>query len=258
MYREPAAPPGGGGGGGGGGGNRPAAPPRAYVHTAQLLPLAFGLVPDSQRAGVARRLADDIVRESGGNAYVGVLGARWVLPVLTGTGHHDVAYAAATQTDEPGWGFWTDSLGFTALGEHWYAATRSQNHHMFGAIVQWLYEDLAGMRPLAPGYRRVEFRPEVPAAGLDSVAASYESVRGTVATRWRRTADGLELDVTVPPNATGEVHVPAAGAARVTEGGSGRELPAARAPSVRLLRAEPGRVVYEVGSGRYRFRVRDR
>ena len=144
----------------------------------------------------------------GGHAYVGVIGARYVLPVLTETGHHDVAYTVATQTTEPSWGYWTDVAGFTALGEHWPATTRSRNHHFFGAIVQWFYEDLAGLRPLAPGYERIQFKPEIPRTGLDHVKASYESVRGTVATRWQRTAAGLELDVTVPANATAEVHVP--------------------------------------------------
>jgi alpha-L-rhamnosidase len=254
VYRErpiPGAAPAAAGG-------PPAArvPMRDYVQTAQILPLAFGLVPDSLRASVAAKLAADIVEKSGGNAYVGVLGARYVLPVLTATGHHDAAYTVATQTDEPSWGYWTDSLHFTALGEHWYAATRSQNHHMFGAIVQWFYEDLAGMRALEPGYRRIEFRPEVPSRGLDSVAVSYESVRGLVASRWRRVAGGLELDVIIPPNATGVVYVPATSAARVTEIGGGRAVPADRAASVRLLRTEGGRVLYEVGSGHYQFRVR--
>ena len=149
-----------------------------------------------------------------------------MLQILTANGHHDVAYTVATQTTEPGWGYWTDSLGFTALGftalgEHWFAGTRSQNHHMFGAIVQWFYEDLAGVRPLEPGYRRIEFRPEVPGTGLDSVAVSYESVRGVVASRWRRSPDGLEFDVTVPPNAVGVVYVPALNDTRVVEGRAG-------------------------------------
>ena len=139
------------------------------MQTAQILPLAFGLVPDDRRAALAARLADDIAKARGGHAYVGVLGARYVLPVLTETGHHDVAYAVATQTDEPSWGYWTDVAGFTALGEHWPATTRSRNHHFFGAIVQWLYEDLAGIRPLAPGYETIEFRPEIPRTGLDRV-----------------------------------------------------------------------------------------
>jgi alpha-L-rhamnosidase len=72
---------------------------------------------------------------------------------------------------------------FTALGGHWSASTRSRNHHFFGAIVQWFYEDLAGIRPLEPGFRKIEFKPEIPTTGLDSVSASYESVRGRIAVR---------------------------------------------------------------------------
>jgi alpha-L-rhamnosidase len=225
-----------------------------FVQTAQVLPLAFGLVPEKRRVAVAARLADDVVRR-GNHAYVGVIGARDVLPVLTSTGHHDAAVAVATQTSEPSWGYWTDVAGFTALGEHWPATTRSRNHHFFGAIVEWFYESLAGIRPAAPGYAKVEFAPEIPARGLDRVSASHESVRGTVASAWRRTAGGLELEITVPPNATGRVLVPAASPEQVTESGEGRALPAEKATSVRLVGVERGRVVYETGSGRYVFRV---
>jgi alpha-L-rhamnosidase len=175
--------------------------------------------------------------------------------VLTETGHHDVAYTVATQTTEPSWGYWTDVAGFTALGEHWPATTRSRNHHFFGAIVQWLYEDLAGLRPLAPGYERTLFKPEIPRIGLDRVHASYESVRGTVATGWQRTAAGLELDVTVPANATGRVYVPASRPEAVTETAGGGPVPAAQAASVKLVGVEGDRVVYDVGSGHYSFRV---
>jgi len=238
------------------GGPPPATGPmREYVQTAQILPLAFGLVPDSLRATVASRLADDIIDKNGGNAYVGILGARFVLPVLSETGHHSGAFTAATQIDEPSWGYWTEKAGFTALGEHWPATTRSRSHHMFGSIVQWMYEDLAGMRPIEPGYRKIEFRPNVFARGSDSVSASYESVRGTVSVRWKRSANDLELDATVPPNATGVVYVPAKSAAMVREVGGATSIVASRAESVRLIGVRDGRVVYEVGSGTYRFRV---
>jgi alpha-L-rhamnosidase len=226
-----------------------------FVQTAQILPLAFGLAPDELRSPLAARLSEDVVKKRETHAYVGVIGARWVLPVLTETGHHDLACALAVQTSEPSWGYWTDVAGFTALGEHWPASTRSRNHHFFGAIVEWLYESLAGIRPAAPGYAVIDFRPEIPAAGLDHVSATYESVRGTVASSWRRTAAGLELDVAVPPNATGRVHVPAPGPQFVSEQGEGQPVPAERARSVKRVGAEGGRIVYEVGSGRYRFQV---
>jgi alpha-L-rhamnosidase len=226
-----------------------------FTQSAQILPLAFGLVPDERRADLVARLADDITSARGGNPHVGVLGARYVLPVLTAAGRHDVAFTVATQTDEPSWGYWTDIVGFTALGESWPATTRSRNHHFFGAIVDWFYEDLAGIQPLEPGYRKIEVRPEIPTAGLDTVSASYESVRGEIASAWRRTPVGFELDVTIPANATARVVVPAQGARDVREIASGRAQPAETAPSVRLLSAADGRVVYEVGSGRYEFRV---
>jgi alpha-L-rhamnosidase len=226
-----------------------------FLQSAQILALEFDLVPADLRAAVAERLAEDIVEHRDGNPWVGVLGASSVLPVLTATGHHDVAFTVATQTDEPSWGYWTDTLKFTALGESWPADTRSRNHHFFGAIVQWLYEDLAGMRPTEPGYREIEFRPEIPTEGLDTVSVSFESVRGTVATSWRVVVGALELDVTVPPNATGRVYVPASSPESVTEIGSGRAVRAAEAPSVSLVGTEGDRVVYDIGSGQYRFRV---
>jgi alpha-L-rhamnosidase len=229
-----------------------------FVQTAQILPLAFGLVPDERRAVLAARLADDIIKARGGHAYDGVLGARYVLPVLTETGHLDVALTVATQTTEPSWGYWTEVAGFTALGEHWPASTRSRNHHMFGAIVQWFYEDLAGMRALEPGYKKIEFKPQIPITGLDQVSASYESVRGTVATRWRRIAKALEVEVTVPVGASAEVYVPAPNPALITEAGSGRTAPTDKARSVKLLGVKGDRVVYEIGSGRYLFKVAPR
>ena len=102
----------------------------------------------------------------------------------------------------------------------------------------------------------IVFRPDVPRTTAGSIARGvYESVRGTVATRWQRTEAGFELDVTVPPTAIGLVYVPAARAADVTESGSGAAVAADRAPGVTLVGIEGDRVVYEVGSGDYRFRV---
>jgi hypothetical protein len=126
---------------------------------------------------------------------------------------------------------------------------------MFGAVVQSFYEDLVGMRPLEPGYATIEFRPEMPKK-LDHAEASYESVRGRVASAWRREADGTYVvDVTVPAGATGKVHVPATDPAAVAEDGSGRLVLAEHATGVRLIGRQDGRVVYRVGSGSYRFRT---
>jgi len=72
---------------------------------------------------------------------------------------------------------------------------------------------------------------------------------------WKRVATGLELDVTVPPNATARVYVPASSPKSVTEVGKGKPVIADKADSVKLIGVEGGRVIYEIGSGQYQFRV---
>jgi alpha-L-rhamnosidase len=76
-----------------------------------------------------------------------------------------------------------------------------------------------------------------------------------VATSWRRTEGGLELDVEVPANATGRIYVPASRPEMVFELGGGKAVPAERAAGVARVGVEGDRVVVEIGSGRYQFRV---
>jgi hypothetical protein len=61
--------------------------------------------------------------------------------------------------------------------------------------------------------------------------------------------------VTVPANATGRVYVPASRPEAVSETGGGKVVPAAQAAGVTRVEVEGDRVVIEVGSGRYQFKV---
>jgi hypothetical protein len=61
--------------------------------------------------------------------------------------------------------------------------------------------------------------------------------------------------VIVPANATGRVYLPASNAKAVTEGGDGKTVIVDKADSVKYIGVEGGRLVYEVGSGRYQFHV---
>lgn len=222
----------------------------AFAQTAQVLPLAFGLVPDGRK----KQLIDAVVRdvaERGGNLATGIVGTRYLLKELTRAGRIDVALEIATQTDRPSWGEWLE-LGYTSLLESWGPAVRSQNHHMFGSIGQWMLEDLAGIEPRRPGYGEVEIRPEIPPSGVDRVAATLETVRGTVKSAWRRDARGLALDVAVPAGATALVWLSATDVAQVSESGGGSAIiPAERAPGVARVGTRDGRVLYRLGSGSY-------
>ena len=231
------------------------APDDDFAQTAQVLPLAFELAPPSRRPALVDAVVQDVAAR-GGNLATGIVGTRHLLKELTRAGRIDVAYEIATQTDRPSWGEWLQ-LGYTSLLEAWGPAVRSQDHHMFGSIGQWLIEDLAGIEPLAPGYGEIEFRPEIPDR-LGRVAASLDTVRGRVSTAWRKRDDGaLSLSVEVPAGAIGIVHVPAASPDDVAEQAGGEPVaPAGDAPGVQLVRSGAGRAVYRVGSGSYEFVVR--
>jgi alpha-L-rhamnosidase len=100
------------------------------------------------------------------------------------------------------------------------------------------------------GFDRITIRPQ-PVGDLTWVKASYDSVRGRIASAWEITNGGIHLRVTIPVNATALVHVPATDASRITE--SGRS--ALNAPGVRFLHMEGKAAVFAIGSGDYDFRV---
>src|SRR5262249_18646030 len=75
----------------------------------------------------------------------------------------------------------------------------------------------------------------------------YDSPVGRISSDWTMNGSDFDLDVTIPPNATAEVSLPAWSSATVTEGG------APPSTGITLLRENIGLVVYQVGSGRYLF-----
>jgi alpha-L-rhamnosidase len=84
---------------------------------------------------------------------------------------------------------------------------------------------------------------------LEFVRVSHNSMHGRIRSEWRRAASQFELNVTIPPNTTATVYLPARDASAVREGGE----PVAQSDGLRFERAENGRAVYSVGSGSYAF-----
>ena len=127
----------------------------------------------------------------------------------------------------------------------------SGNHVMqIGDFSLWCFEYLAGIRSDsgAPGFRRTIIHPHL-TPGLDHVRASHISMYGHIRSEWRRRASTVELLVTVPPNTSATVYVPARDAQSVREGGGS----ATQAPGVKFERFESGAAVYSIGSGSYTF-----
>jgi alpha-L-rhamnosidase len=207
----------------------------SYRQTSNAIPLAFGLVPDGAVAGVVDGLVADI-RARGNHLNTGALGTSVLLPVLTAHGHADVAHAVATQRTYPSWGYWFDN-GADTMWEMWPLDSRSRDHYFLGTVVQWLYENVAGLRPGDAGYQRFVVRPDA-RVGLSWAETSLETVRGRAAVQWKQAGPTFTLTVEVPFGATAEVHVPGKPKAP---------------PGTRFLRTDRGFTVYEAPHGRWRF-----
>ena len=128
----------------------------------------------------------------------------------------------------------------------------SFNHWAFGAVGEWMWRTSPASIPTAqPGYKHFVIRPR-PGGGVTWAKAQYDSIRGRIASDWKLERQEFTLKVTVPPNTSATVYVPAPDVAAVTEGGR----PIGDATGVKFLRQEDGCVVLMVGSGDYAFAAR--
>jgi alpha-L-rhamnosidase len=222
------------------------------TQTASILPLAFGIPPEQNRRTLFDNLINRIEKESNNHVGTGLVGAQWLMRTLTENGRPDVAYRIATQKTYPGWGYMIDK-GATTIWELWNGDTadpamNSGNHVMqIGDLNVWLYEYLAGIRtdPEKPAFKHSIIKP-YPAGDLTFVQASHRSMYGDLSARWQRANNVFELSVTIPPNTTATVHVPAAAQSAITESGK----------PAKPARFESGYAVFEVGSGSYLYVAR--
>ena len=244
------------------------------TETAYALALYMNLIPDELRLKSGKILADKLrageTTENSGMT-TGFLGTRPLLPVLTSVGENDLAVKHFQSRKFPSWGYEV-SQGATTIWERWNSFTKehgfggadgSQNaamnsfaHYSFGAVCEWMLNDLAGIQSDGPGYDKIIIRPHPPTPGsnpdhppINWVKAHYDSIHGRIASNWRRTENQFELETEIPANTTATVYLPADSADKITESGK----PLARARGVKFVKMEGGRAVLEVGSGTYHF-----
>lgn len=218
--------------------------------TAQALPLWLGIVPEGNRGLVLQRLTENIRRRKN-HLSTGFIGVMPLLHGLVEWGHEDLAFKLATQEDTPGFLQMT-SDGNSTLGESLDRLYGTRNHPFGACIGSWLFRHLAGIRtdPSAPAFENIMIRPVT--GDLTWVEAKYRSLRGPIATAWRREPHELSLTVSIPPNTVGFVYLPTANPEAILEGGN----PLSQASEVHFLRVQGGRSIVRIGSGSYAFTVK--
>lgn len=180
--------------------------------TANLLPLAFDMVPGGCKERVFASIIGKTMGDFGGHVSTGVVGIQHLMRTLSEYGRADLALHLATDTTWPSWGYMA-THGATTIWELWNGDTgdpamNSGNHVMLlGDLLIWYYECLGGIRALEPGYTKIGLKP-IFVEGLDYVDCEYRSVSGKIGSHWHRHGDHIKWTVVVPPNTTAEVCLP--------------------------------------------------
>jgi alpha-L-rhamnosidase len=173
--------------------------------------LAFDLLPEDQRPAALARLVE-LIGKAGWHLGTGFLSTPMLLPVLARFGRADLAFRLLLQDTSPSWLNQVER-GATTTWESWEGYDRrgnarySHNHYAFGAVVAWLFSGVAGIEAAEPGYRRIRFAPTI-GGGLTHARAEIGTPYGTASSAWRVVGEEIELEVVVPPAATGEILLP--------------------------------------------------
>lgn len=173
-------------------------------------PLAFGLLDERQTAYAKRRLVEAL-EHYGWRLGTGFLSTPLILDVLA---EIDIEYAYRLLENEemPGWLFMPKN-GATTVWEAWEGTQAAKgiaslDHYSKGAVCEWLFKTMGGIR--VDGENRFVIAPR-PGGHFTRAQVSYRSIYGTAACGWKRTAGGkTAYTVTVPSNCTAAVRLPGA------------------------------------------------
>ena len=182
--------------------------------TANLLPLAFGMIDDEYVKGeVTKNIIANLITKNDGTVSCGVIGIGWLMHALTEMGRSDIAWLLATNTKYPSWGYMAEH-GATTIWELWNGDTASPamnsgNHVMLlGDLLSWIFEDLGGIRSSEPGFKHITLSPDFGTDEINNIDVGYESIYGKIVSRWQKAKGELTWHVEIPANTTATLMMP--------------------------------------------------
>ena len=169
----------------------------------QVRPLALGVLDGDAYKTDKKKVQDALVKAVADYNYqvgTGFLSTPFLLDELTKAGHLDMAYQVLENEQGNGW-LSEVKAGATTIWENW-EGDLSLNHYSPGAVCQWLFDTVCGIRMDGENHFIISPRP---GGSLTYAKATYESIYGTVSVEWEKKEDGYHYDVQLPPNVTADI-----------------------------------------------------
>ena len=182
--------------------------------TGYIVALYSGIYRDKEAvvAGLKARFYKDCYKLKGG-----FTGAPILCRVLAENGFEEDAFYFLMQEEYPGW-MHCINLGATTIWERWNSVLddghlsgimmNSLNHYSYGAIVEYLYRDVAGLKALEPGFKKALITPLMNGK-LKYMNMTYDSAYGEYKVSWKVLKDGnVSVDVQVPFGCSAVIGLP--------------------------------------------------
>ncbi len=218
---------------------------RVPTQAGQALALATGLVPENERASVEKALVKE-VEAHGNHLSTGFCSTPYLLKVLADV-DPELGWEVTTKQDYPSW--YSNTIGSDnyLMKEMWHGG-QVLMPSLAGNIAGWIYESIAGIRPDAPGFKKIVIKPNF-AGNLHWVNSSFNTVYGKIVCNWQKRENLLIMKITIPANTTATVYVPTT----LNESVKENNQTLSQSKNVNFIRMENGYAVLLVGSGQYRF-----
>lgn len=191
---------------------------KAITQTSVSIALCYGLYEGEEER---QKLADclvDLIHKNDDRLATGFLGTPHILHALSDNGYADVAYTLLFQEKMPSW-LYSVKHGATTMWERWNCIKEdgtfssvgmtSFNHYAYGAVADWLYGDVAGIKILSDGagYSHISIAP-IPSEKLGFVNCKVDTVKGAVISNWYYKKDHIHYEITVPNGTVAELSLP--------------------------------------------------
>ena len=173
---------------------------------------------DNRHTQKAGKWLQELIVGNDGKLSTGFLGFRPLLPALSATGHSEQAYRLLLSTEYPSLGYEVVN-GATSIWERWdsytkekgfvhNAAMNSFSHYAFGAVNEWMFGNMAGIKTDGPGYRNIVIKPEIAKEGINKVEARYRSINGWIVSSWQKEGNIVKQHISIPVNTKAKVYIP--------------------------------------------------
>ena len=175
--------------------------------------LRFALLKPQYQKSVERQLVE-LVHAAGDHLGTGFLATPYLLPALADIGEAELAYQVLTQRTWPSWLRMKD-LGATTVWERWEGydhdghPSESHNHYSKGAVISFLHQYIAGLRPDPNQTYATQLTVQpLPLGDLTWAKASHRTSNGELISHWTRSGENFQLNLTVPQGCTAYVVLP--------------------------------------------------